>query len=661
MKLISARVTNYKNIIDSGEFTLDDVTCLVGKNQSGKSTLLQALYRLNPVEAGLHEFNYEADYPKAHASEYNKGMDGDDRVHDVVVTGRFALDGEDVEAIRSQLGENSFISEKHEIVINVYYDGPQKWSGLSFDDFQVMKHLIAKSSMSEQTVDFMLQIGSIKGLRESVARPEFIEFDENFRREIVEFYEQNQRLIHLGLTSYAINEILFSRVPKFVYYDSYSQMRDHIALQEFIERIDADQLDANDLPLLGMLKLGGLEPRGLIDPGRSHERNITDIETANERITSEITQYWKVGADFRTALDIVPFTASDDPDRAGQPSLTVRVNDVGDAALAIAPSTSLHSRSRGFQWMFSFACLLRHLEDAYDRLVILLDEPGLSLHGDAQRELVQLIRSQAESEKQFVYTTHSPFMIDVDRLKDVRIVDGGDATKGAVVRVDIDAVSSDSLLPLQSALGYSVLTPLMIGPNILLVEGVSDLVYLRTWQSQMLNDGRESLDERWSIVPCGGIGNIPALVSFFYEKENLNLAVLCDGKSSPQDGISNSVSKKTIKKNRVVYLADHLNRKYADIEDVFDPGTYLEIFNKTTGNDLKVADLPKGPSRILQILKEVTLNGDEQIDSGAFHTKCSKTFEADPDHFFQRMTEAEKSRIEGLFKVLNSMLGSEPR
>ena len=661
MKLISARVTNYKNIIDSGEFTLDDVTCLVGKNQSGKSTLLEALYRLNPVEPGLHEFNYESDYPKAFATEYNKGMDSDDRVHAVVVTGRFTLDDDDLKAITSELGESSIASKKPEAVLSVDYNGTQKWRGPVIDDLFVLKHLAAEYQISEESTKWLLRIGSIETLMQLFDGPQFNEIDENVQREVTELRDQNPYLFEHGSASYAINKILMNRLPTFVYYDVYSQMRDYIALQEFIDRLALSQMDASDLPMLGMLKLGGLEPHQLIDQSWSHERLVTEIETANEKITSAITPYWNVGSEFKTLLGVSPFREADDPNRVGQLALSVRINDIRDGPQSSWLSTSLTARSRGFQWMFSFACLLRYLEDEYERLVVLLDEPGLSLHGDAQRELVHLIRNQSQSPKQFLYTTHSPFMIDIDRLEDVRIVDGSDATTGAVVRVDIDTVGSDSLLPLQSALGYSVLTPLLIGPSVLLVEGVSDLVYLRTWQSQMLKDGRESLDERWTVVPCGGIERIPALLSFFYERADLNLAVLCDGRSVAQDGISDSVRKKIIRRNRVVYLTDYLNKKNADIEDVFDPGTYLEIFNKTTGNDLKIADLPKGPSRILQRLKEVTLNGEERIDGGAFHYKCSKTFEADADHFFQRMTEAEKDRIEGLFKVLNSMLRTESK
>lgn len=661
MKLISARVTNYKNIIDSGEFTLDDVTCLVGKNQSGKSTLLQALYRLNPVEAGLHQFNYESDYPKAQASEYNKGMDSDDRDHAVVVAGRFALDDVDLEEITSHLGKHCLIDESPEVLIRVDYSGKRKWSGPSIDEFRVLEHLTAISSISEEAKAFILSLRTFEDIRLFLEGPDISHTEEYDVSEIHEFHEQNREIIEIGVLSYTITEILETNVPGFIYYDSYSQMYDRIPLQEFIDKSNLDRLESNDLPMLGMLRLGGLEPQDLMDQSRSRERNVTELETAQAAITSAIARYWQVGPKFETKLEVVPFSEADDSRRAGQPALWVRVNDVRNHMQARDASTSLRSRSRGFQWMFSFACLLRFLEEEYDQLVVLLDEPGQSLHGDAQRELVKLIRSQSGSSKQFVYTTHSPFMIDPDRLADVRIVDGSHAETGAVVRDDIHSVGGDSLLPLQSALGYSVLTPLMIGPNVLLVEGVSDIVYLRAWQSLMLKEDRESLDDRWTIVPCGGIEKIPALLSFFYEREVLRLAVLCDGRPKSQGGISNSIRRNVIEKNQVVYLAEHLKKPDADIEDVLNPGTFVEIFNKTTGCELKVGDLPDGPPRILERLNGVVLDGDERIDSDAFHYKCSKTFEKYSDHFDKQMTDPEKDRIEGLFKVLNSLLPDEPK
>ena len=63
MQLVRARVTNYKSIDDSGWVSMDGVTCLVGKNESGKTAFLQALRRLNPVPGANGDFDLK-DYPR---------------------------------------------------------------------------------------------------------------------------------------------------------------------------------------------------------------------------------------------------------------------------------------------------------------------------------------------------------------------------------------------------------------------------------------------------------------------------------------------------------------------------------------------------------------------------------------------------------------------
>ena len=49
MKLKTVNVTDYKSIRTSQPFDVGDIICLVGKNEAGKTSLLEALYRLNPV------------------------------------------------------------------------------------------------------------------------------------------------------------------------------------------------------------------------------------------------------------------------------------------------------------------------------------------------------------------------------------------------------------------------------------------------------------------------------------------------------------------------------------------------------------------------------------------------------------------------------------
>ena len=76
MKLTKARVGNFKSIDDSDQFTLDQVTCLVGKNEAGKTAVLEALYKLNPVEDGTGDFSLE-EYPRKHLTTYRKRMQED--------------------------------------------------------------------------------------------------------------------------------------------------------------------------------------------------------------------------------------------------------------------------------------------------------------------------------------------------------------------------------------------------------------------------------------------------------------------------------------------------------------------------------------------------------------------------------------------------------
>ena len=62
MKLKRFRVTSYRNVIDSGQIEVNDVTAFVGQNEAGKSNLFEALYRINPFEAQV-DYNIDEDWP----------------------------------------------------------------------------------------------------------------------------------------------------------------------------------------------------------------------------------------------------------------------------------------------------------------------------------------------------------------------------------------------------------------------------------------------------------------------------------------------------------------------------------------------------------------------------------------------------------------------
>jgi predicted ATP-dependent endonuclease of OLD family len=77
MRLTHLTVTNFKSVEDSGEFSIGDVTCLVGKNEAGKTALLHALHRLNP-DSGEAVFDVQSSYPRRFLSEYEERHPNED-------------------------------------------------------------------------------------------------------------------------------------------------------------------------------------------------------------------------------------------------------------------------------------------------------------------------------------------------------------------------------------------------------------------------------------------------------------------------------------------------------------------------------------------------------------------------------------------------------
>src|SRR5690606_36906837 len=75
-------------------------------------------------------------------------------------------------------------------------------------------------------------------------------------------------------------------------------------------------------------------------------------------------------------------------------------------------------------WFFSFLVWFSQMKANYaDKLIVLLDEPGLTLHGKAQKDLLRYIREKLQPEYQVIYTTHSPFMLDIENIFSLRTVE----------------------------------------------------------------------------------------------------------------------------------------------------------------------------------------------------------------------------------------------
>lgn len=123
MKLRKAQVQKYKCVEDSDEWRVDQVTCLVGKNEAGKSAILEALYKLNPVDKSFGVFT-STDYPRR-AALTDAGKR--DMEHAKVIITEWTLDEpNDVEALSEAVPELA-VSDDAVITISKGYDGSRTW------------------------------------------------------------------------------------------------------------------------------------------------------------------------------------------------------------------------------------------------------------------------------------------------------------------------------------------------------------------------------------------------------------------------------------------------------------------------------------------------------------------------------------------------------
>ena len=96
MKLKSVQVKNFKCVEDSTEFEICPVTCLVGKNEAGKTSLLEALYKLNPDVEELGEFDVLLEYPRRRRKEYEESQRAKESEPDDALITKWELQDEDM-------------------------------------------------------------------------------------------------------------------------------------------------------------------------------------------------------------------------------------------------------------------------------------------------------------------------------------------------------------------------------------------------------------------------------------------------------------------------------------------------------------------------------------------------------------------------------------
>lgn len=639
MRLSRVRVTNYRSIHDSGWVDIkDNITCLVGKNESGKTSFLVALEHLSPVDDARGAFDVTKDYPRRGLTAYRREHEEKPAT---VVTAIFDLDPSDQTAIEAELGKGAVTAKsitvskdyKNEITVQCDHDAAA-----------ILRQALAKAGLAEEVLAKLANADSLEALKKLAQN------DTSLQPTVAKI----TALFPKGIRE-RVADFVWGLTPDFLYFDDYSVMRGRASLPHMARA--KQQLKAKayvapaDRTFLSLLELAGTTPEEMASSKSNFETLKSNLEAAAIEITSEVFKFWTQNRNLR-----VEFTLSE-PDKFDVaphhegPIFHTRIwNDRHQMTV------SFDERSRGFVWFFSFLAFFSQVKAHSRPVILLLDEPGLSLHAMAQSDFMRFIEQRLAPTHQVLYTTHSPFMVDPNHPNRVRLVEDKDDV-GTIVSQDFvrNRTGLDTVYPLMAAMGIELTQSLFVGPNTLLVEGPSELLYFPAMSKLLMDAGREGLDPRWTITPVNGADKVPAFVSLFGANK-LNLAIVLDYEPKKKKLLEALHADRHIKTGHVVLLHELTGAAEADIEDMFDPDYYMalasEAYKRELGAPLRVAELLQAGTRIVPRI--------EHYFEAVIAAKFGHAFVA--EHFARNVTtlpappKATLDRFEALFQRLNALL-----
>lgn len=469
MKLKSMQVKNFKCVEDSTRFDICPVTCLVGKNEAGKTSLLEALHKLNPDVAELGEFDVLLEYPRRRRKEYQRRAKTEP--DDAVIT-RWELEDKDMQALQDSLGPDAVPSGVVE-VRKGYYPG-RRWA---FTDGQSPQEALPASVQT--ALERLL--------------PKFLYFSKcnlmNGRMSIDDLIRNRQRGKLSG------PERVFLALLDLV-----GTKPEHLTSIENSEELIAD-LEAASAPITDkiskywsqntslrvnfQLHAGKLQDPPPFDKGQVLQTRILNTRhnlTLNfdERSTGFVWFF-----SFLVWFSQVRRTFGD--------NLFMLLDD---------PGIGLHAKAQEDLLRYISLELEPHYQAIYTTHSPFMINPN---NLDRARTVEDVVAKDDRGQEQYLGTKVGDKAFSTD---------------------------ADTLIPLRAALGYEVTRSMVKGQKTLLVESPAEVLYLN-WFSKRLNEkGRAGLDPAWKIMPCGGAEKIGAFLGLFGANKG-NMAVLMDAAGDP--------------------------------------------------------------------------------------------------------------------------------
>jgi predicted ATP-dependent endonuclease of OLD family len=593
LKLLAARVTNFRCFADTGEVPLEAVTVLIAENEHGKTAFLEALAWFSSDEA----------------------LDEDDRWTGAARGGAVpvvALTFELSEKAKTALGDGRFrvparvIIRKNSDATFEVLDG-NSGASLAEDVLAVRKQQFdqARSSLlnllrgysfsSEEQrlagdeVSKLLQDAKPDDYRASqvaaILNPLVVDNPGTIGTQLGSAL---QRLVDAEQSALGTDvdplPALRAFLPRLLYFDGSVDLLPDVAEYAAVQ---ADP-EANR-QVLNLARLVGFDLLQIVQD--RHRRQLESRRFSTE-LSERTSRYWQG--------ERVTFHVT-----AEESALVISIEYGGRNQ-----KPSRHSR--GMQWYLGFYVkFMAEASKELENAVLLIDEPGLSLHVKQQKKLLELFDDLARKNT-IVYSTHLPYMIPSSHLHRLRLF-VPDADHPGAIRVEskMQALPSraDVLKPVRAALGVGIAESITLGDATVIVEGPADTYILDGAATFCRAAGLPSLSPEVLTLPAGGAGEKMLPLAAFCAGEQMRGVVLVDDDAEGQRA-ERLITHRF--EGLVAVVRTHQGSGAAtglELEDLLEREYYLELVNDAYRGVARFADLtlPNLPENvpITDALKQV--------------------------------------------------------
>jgi energy-coupling factor transporter ATP-binding protein EcfA2 len=668
MRLSKAHIRKYRSIRDTSDFEIENgKTILVGPNEAGKTVILQALQQLNAPE-GIEGFEPLRDYPR---SEYNRdiGRAAVDPATVTVVEGHFELERDDLDGLPEGYADCTYVygrrlNNKGWHRIN---GGPSvpTYSDLSKDLTRLCAYVDKRkdsddpapsASLTELTTGWS-DATCVEGEHATKLRA-WLEgalplIDEANKAED-ERYDRLFRACKVADERAAALKHLAGRLPVFVLFNNYFRVRPRIHLEHLAHRQQEDVLDDKlyDYGNLCLLKLLGFTAKELSDLGNAAKPALGDaaalkayqdkldkrdyqLNAASVQLTEEIVSVWNPNSNRAEASKLKI--------KADGQYLKVVVED------ELGVEIELDQRSEGFQWLVSFfVVFFAEAADKHENAILLLDEPGLHLHGLKQRDFRETI-SRLAAKNQTLYTTHSPFLVGPGELHMVRVVDMMDRNVGTKVHDTLSSGDPAALLPLQEALGYDLAQSLFSQTRNLVLEGLTDYWYVEAVAQLLRSAGTAGLDEKVALIFANSASKVVYYATILHAHK-LKVAALLDSdaagdQAAHQDTLVHTLGNRKILRTKDAYSGQV---KKPEIEDLLRE-TLVQVAFDDLGWDVRATAASQAARPIVDVFHAEIADFSKYKLAKAF-LRWARAHEA------SNLTEEERKQWKTLIDTINKAL-----